>query len=168
MTSDERDDLLRRLYDEQDLAVDVMGGSDQLRRLTAAYCAETGLQVDEALMLKRLTAMRKGGELPRKTERPLHARKRDVWPATRQGNRYLVDVTVPVGLDLIARAIAWSLNRGNSLPTSRGEILGIMRAYHVEDGQGTVGYRRESWETAERLFPELIAPSQTSMKAPSS
>lgn len=165
LTPADRDALIRRLYDEQDLAVDVLGGTRQLKELTATYGAETGLQVDEAMMLKRLTAMRKAGELPRNTDKPLHVKKPDAWPSTRRGERYLVDVTVPVGLDLIARSIAWSLNRGNSLPTSRVETLGMVRAYHAEDGQGTVGYRKESWERAQRLFPELIVPS-TNMKAP--
>lgn len=67
-THEQRDALLRRLYAEQDLPVGLLAGTRQLRELTAAYYAGTGIPVDEGLILRRLSAMGRAGEI--QAERP--------------------------------------------------------------------------------------------------
>lgn len=157
----EQQTLLVQLYDEQPVAVDSLGGTNELKHITLEYRKVFKVNVSEEYILTQLIGLRKSGVLGRKTDRGEKPKAKPTWPKA-EGGKFRVKVEVQVDLTGACSIISDMIMLGELPPVTRQEVFDFLIAY--PDSAVHAGYWEDNLNekeiaiiraTAERLFPEL-------------
>ncbi len=114
-------------------------------------------------LLARLLDLRKGGKLPRKSDRVLGKPKPQVWPNLSELQEldgkpyYRIAIEVDVTIEHLVALLYDALKNGERDPLSRAEVYVLLqrRIPNVLDRRNDQEYLDAAWAIVRRLFPEL-------------